>query len=249
VAILGKQGAWSYGELESRSNQLANCLISSGIYPGDIVAIYADRSASLVWALLGILKAGAAFLILEPAYPVARLINYVRVAKPRAWIALEGAGTPPKDLEAFISTIPSHCRFALPESKTAMERHPLREYRDSNPSLPGGPEDLAYIACTSGTTGKPNAIQGIHGPLSHFLKWHCETFNLKETDRFSMLSGLSHDPLLRDIFTPLWLGAMLCIPDPGYVSGPLADWIKQYKITIAHLTPANQLLIPSRRGR
>ena len=74
---------WSYAELDSWSNRLANQLIADGIKPQDVVAIYAHRSAALVWALLGLLKAGAAFMILDPAYPAARLLSYLRLARPR----------------------------------------------------------------------------------------------------------------------------------------------------------------------
>jgi non-ribosomal peptide synthetase component F len=72
-----------------------------------------------------------------------------------------------------------------------------------------GGDDQAYVAFTSGSTGTPKGIVGTHAPLSHFLDWHTRHFGLEERDRFSLLSGLSHDPLLRDVFTPLWLGATL----------------------------------------
>jgi non-ribosomal peptide synthetase component F len=82
VAIADPCDSWTYEELNARSNQLARYLLERGIAREDIVAIHAHRSASLAWALLGILKAGAAFLILDPAYPGARLAEYVRAAKP-----------------------------------------------------------------------------------------------------------------------------------------------------------------------
>jgi acyl-coenzyme A synthetase/AMP-(fatty) acid ligase len=98
---------------------------------------------------------------------------------------------------------------------------------------------------TTGTTGDPKGIIACHRPLSHFLEWHCREFALKRNDRFSMLSGLSHDPLLRDIFTPLWLGATLCIPDPEITMAPdrLKAWMRDQRITVTHITPAmNQIL-------
>lgn len=99
---------------------------------------------------------------------------------------------------------------------------------------------MAYLAFTSGSTGKPKGIVGTHRPLSHFLQWHIDTFALTKDDRFSMLSGLSHDPLLRDIFTPLWLGATLYIPDPRAfkIPGALAEWMGYRGITVAHVTPS-----------
>jgi amino acid adenylation domain-containing protein len=208
-AIVDKQEVWSYGELYERSNQLAHHLINSGIQPGDIVAIHANRSASLVWAMLGVLKAGAAFMILDAAYPPARLSDCLKVVQPKARLQLDAV------------TVPSD----LPRT---------------DPGVLGGPDDLAYVAFTSGSTGTPKAILGSHGPLVHFVRWHVDTFNLKEDDRFSLLSGLSHDPLLRDIFTPLSLGATICVPDAEEMLAPgaLARWMKKREITVAHLTPA-----------
>src|SRR5262249_20620468 len=99
---------------------------------------------------------------------------------------------------------------------------------------------LACIGFTSGSTGKPRGILGCHGPLTHFLPWQCQRFGLTESDRFSMLSGLAHDPLQRDMFTPLWLGATICIPDPEdfHVPGRLAEWMQHSEISVADLTPA-----------
>ena len=110
-AITDPHGSWTYAELNARSNQLAHYLLRSGIQREEIVAVYAHRSASLAWALLGILKAGAAFLILDPAYPAARLIQYVRAAKPRGLINVDTAGALSDELEMFFrrqSTAVSH---------------------------------------------------------------------------------------------------------------------------------------------
>ena len=80
---------------------------------------------------------------------------------------------------------------------------------------------------------------GRHGSLSHFLPWQMETFDLGQADRFSMLSGLGHDPLQRDIFTALWAGATLYIPNEEAFdrAGELAGWLRDEAITFAHLTP------------
>ncbi|HLL46924.1 MAG TPA: AMP-binding protein, partial [Longimicrobiaceae bacterium] len=78
------------------------------------------------------------------------------------------------------------------------------------------------------------------GPLTHFFPWLKRTFGLVESDRFSMLSALAHDPLQRDIFTPLMLGATLCVPPPEALEAPgrLALWMREEGITVSNLTPA-----------
>ncbi|MGH8546047.1 MAG: amino acid adenylation domain-containing protein, partial [Gammaproteobacteria bacterium] len=244
LAIADNKATWSYNELERRTNQLANYLVATGIQPEDVIAIYAHRNASLVWALLGILKAGGAFVILDPDYPDLRLIDYLRAAKPKGWIEIEGERTVPEVLQEFVKDVPCRVRLKLPSLATAQKDGFLDTYSTDFPGVTVAPDDRAYIAFTSGSTGKPKGILGPHGPLAHFFEWHIRTFELTETDRFSLLAGLSHDPCLRDIFTPLLLGATLFIPDPEKIaSGHLADWLNEADISIAHVTPAmGQLL-------
>ena len=168
-AVVDPDEVWSYAELEARSNQLAHYLCASGIQPQDVVAIYGHRSASLVWALLGVLKAGAAFMILDPAYPASRLIECLRLAKPRGWIQIGAAGALPEALEELVATLSWRCRLELPQRTAAEARGLLQGYSTDDPGVMVGPDDLAYVAFTSGSTGKPKGILGGHRPISHFL--------------------------------------------------------------------------------
>jgi amino acid adenylation domain-containing protein len=239
VAINDPHGDWTYAELNARSNRLANYLLAGGIQREDVIAVYAHRSAALPWAVLGILKAGAAFLILDPAYPAARLIQYVRSAQPRGLISLEAAGAVPTDLEQVLQeTI--RCRIGLPRISELGAWNLLENYSAADPQIEILPEDLAYISYTSGSTGEPKGVQGTHGPLSHFLPWQTAHFGLTSADRFSLLSGLSHDPLHREILTCVWIGATLCIPNADLLSasGELPAWMDRQRVTFAHLTPA-----------
>ena len=248
LAVRDKAESWSYRELDEWGNRLAHHLRAGGVESQAVVAIYGHRCATLVWALLGVLKAGAAFVILDPAYPAARLIECLKVARPRGWLALEAAGAPAPELEEFITGLSGCCRLTLPRRALAVERELLAEQPSTDPCVPVGPDALAYIAFTSGSTGKPKGIAGRHGSLTHFRPWLQTEFGLQESDRFSMLSGISHDPLHRDIFTPLQLGAMICIPDPDELgeAGKMAAWMKREQITVAHLTPAMAQLLTER---
>ncbi len=243
VAVIDRFESWTFRELDERSNQLAHCLRAHGIERGDVVAIYAHRSSSLIWAWLGVLKAGAAFLMLDPAYPTPRLIEYLKLAEPNGWVYLEAAGALDESLAEFVST--SSCRAKLTLVPRYQDQDQLAEYPTTTPDVTIGPDDLAYLSFTSGSSGTPKAVEGRHGPLTHFLPWRQRTFGLDENDRYSMLSGLSHDPLHRDVFTPLMLGACICIPEQEVIEtqGSLAEWMKEQQITIANLTPAmGQLL-------
>ena len=115
---------------------------------------------------------------------------------------------------------------------------PLTLASIENPNIEIDTDDLAYIAFTSGSTGLPKGVMGRHGPLTLFTSWALEKFGLNERDRFCVLSGLAHDPLHRDIFTPLQLGGLMCIPDPKDLEAPqrLRAWMKLQAISVANLT-------------
>jgi amino acid adenylation domain-containing protein len=250
-AVLAAELDWSYGELEDLANRLAQRLCAGGVAAGDIVAIYGRRDPRLVLAVLAVLKAGAAFVILDPIYPAERLIECLRLAAPVGWIEMPMPGSDPGATEVlpellaeYFQISPPRCRVLLPAAAglagLAGLAGSLAPWSARDPLVAVGQESLAYIAFTSGSTGTPKGILGRHGPLSHFIPWQQQEFGLSENDRFSMLSGIAHDPLQRDLFTPLQIGGVICIPDPSFLGEPgrLAEWMKNAEITIAHLTPA-----------
>src|SRR6185295_6840889 len=111
-AVMDARESWSYQRLDERSNQLANFLRANGVEAENTVAIYGHRSAPLVLAILGVLKAGAAFVILDPSYPASRLIDCLQIAAPRGWLQLEAAGPLPETLDQFVDTLDC-CRLLL----------------------------------------------------------------------------------------------------------------------------------------
>jgi amino acid adenylation domain-containing protein len=240
--------SWTYGELDAQSNRLAHWLIDRGVEPGEVVTLYGHRSATLVWSVLGVLKAGAAFVILDPTYPAGRLIDCLKLARPRAWIEIAAAGPLPGALEAFVAGLPGCARLRV--ARRSAGPGPLSGLPATAPGRSVGPDDLALIAFTSGSTGAPKGILGRQGPLSQFVPWQCREFGFSAEDRFCMLSGLAHDPLQRDIFTPLQIGAAVCIPDPERMGSPgwLAGWMAGERITVAHLTPAMGQLLTEANG-
>jgi amino acid adenylation domain-containing protein len=213
---------------------VATTLRQAGISRGDLVAIYGRRSAELVWGVLGVLRAGAAFVILNPDQPSARVADSLRLASPRAWLE-----TPGCTRTGEIADVVDGSNYLLRVTLSSDLRH-LSATPGESGLLDSRPDDLAYVAFTSGTTGGLKGIQGTREPLTHFLSWHVHTFALGPEDRFSMLSGLGHDPLLRDMFTPFCVGATLCIPNPDDTLSPsrLREWMLHQRVTVAHLTPS-----------
>ncbi len=240
-AVVSHEHCWSYAELDTHSERIACWLQERGVIVGDIVAIHASRNATLVAAVLGILKAGAAFTILDPAYPVGHIRACIEVARPKACLQIAN-----HTVEGV-----TELRDVLPPDSVCLD---LRDIEQCPELMAQGArrarpvsidaDDIALIAFTSGSTGRPKAVQSRHGPLMRFYPWLQSRFGLCAADRFSLLSGLAHDPLQRDIFNAMYAGASLHIPPPDVMtSGRVAQWMAASEITVSHLTPAmNQVL-------
>ena len=180
---------------------------------------------------------------------------YLKVSQPKGLIVLAKAGVLSDEVKEFVKT-ELHIKSSLPSLEFS-DDGTLSGGLDSNgddylhstsSAYPGvilGPDSIGTLSFTSGSTGIPKGVRGRHHSLTYFYPWMSKEFNLGENERFTMLSGIAHDPIQRDIFTPLFLGARICIPtaeDIG-VPGKLAEWMATNKITITHLTPAmGQLL-------
>jgi amino acid adenylation domain-containing protein len=247
VAVFDPSGQWTYRDVDVLSSRVARALRAAGIAPGEVVAISGHRSAGLVPALLGVMKAGAAFLVLDLGYPIARLEAYVDAAGPAAWIGLDAAGPHDRALAHVMASRPLRARMGVPACGDALDA-PAAEPDD--PDIALGPESPAYIAFTSGSTGRPKAVLGAHGSLTHFVPWQQQAFGLTAADRFSMLSGLAHDPLHRDVFLPLQIGATIGIPPPEDYTDPhrLAAWLRASGITVANMTPGIARLVSMASG-
>ncbi|KAJ6015120.1 hypothetical protein N7540_009711, partial [Penicillium herquei] len=252
---------FTYKQINEASNILGHHLVQSGIQRGDVVMVYAYRGVDLVVAVMGILKAGATFSVIDPAYPPERQNIYLDVARPRALIniakATRDAGELSDIVRSFINEnlelrteIPA---LALQDDGTLVGGSingqdvlaPQVESKSKPVGVVVGPDSTPTLSFTSGSEGRPKGVRGRHFSLAYYFPWMSETFKLTPDDKFTMLSGIAHDPIQRDIFTPLFLGAQLLVPAKEDIQNEkLAEWMQNYGATVTHLTPAmGQILV------
>ncbi|KAI9843059.1 MAG: putative NRPS-like protein biosynthetic cluster [Thelocarpon superellum] len=252
---------FSYRQIDQASNVLAHHLVQSGLQRDEVVMVYAHRGVDLVVAVMGVLKAGGTFSVIDPAYPPERQTIYLDVARPRALVVLERASQEAGMIAPLVRTfIAEHLnlRTEVPALAIADDgtlrggtvdgRDVLAAYTSRQAQTPGivvGPDSTPTLSFTSGSEGRPKGVRGRHFSLAYYFPWMAERFHLSENDRFTMLSGIAHDPIQRDIFTPLFLGARLLVPAKEDIQHErLAEWMGEHGATVTHLTPAmGQILV------
>ncbi len=241
IAVCSAGLSLNWRELDELTTNFAKNLIKHGVKIASPVGILAERRPELLIATLSVLKAGGAFMMLSSDVPEARIQQQFSVVTPDLVITLGKAdrsesellrGLRAKFLEVNV--------LDLTLEHVSTRNTDLTEQDLNNIQLPTVfGESPACITFTSGTTGVPKAIVGRHSALTSFMPWMAKTFDLSDQDTFSLLSGLVHDPLQRDMFTPVWLGATLVVPTEEQMSATqLAPWLLQHGVSVLHLTPA-----------
>jgi amino acid adenylation domain-containing protein len=229
--------ALTYRELAAAVERLAGRLHVQGAGPGDVVAVLAGRNPGTVTAILAAMRIGAAFAVLDVAYPAEELARRAVELNAVAWLRAV-SDQPASGLDFITGPVLDV------DDPAAAEAAPVPWYEPTA-------GDLCYVAFTSGTTGRPRKILGTYGPLAHFLDWYAGAFALTAEDRFSALSGLGHDPFLRDVLAPVWVGASVVLPAADLRDTPaLAAELREHEVTVSHLTPAlaAQLAAMAQRG-
>lgn len=249
----GESRIFTYQDINRASNIVSHKLISDGISKGDVVMIYSSRGVDLMISVFAVLKAGATFSVIDPAYPPERQTVYLQVAKPRGLIVIKSAGilddfvenyiTENLDLKTRVDQLAILSQFNVTSSHDSLL--PFFSQKDTPTGVVVGPDSNPTLSFTSGSEGLPKGVLGRHFSLAYYFDWMSQKFNLSENDKFTMLSGIAHDPIQRDMFTPVFLGAQLLVPTADDIGTPgrLAEWMSIYGATVTHLTPAmGQLL-------
>ncbi|KAI5798979.1 hypothetical protein EDC01DRAFT_25374 [Geopyxis carbonaria] len=258
-----KTRTFTYRQIDEASNVVAHHFVAKGVKRGDVVMVYAYRGVDLVVAVMGVLKAGATFSVIDPAYPPARQNIYLQVAQPKALVVIGKAGILAPLVRTYIETelsiLTELPKLELQDDGSIKggligEVDVLDEQQALKSEGTGvivGPDSNPTLSFTSGSEGIPKGVRGRHFSLTYYFPWMAETFGLSENDRFTMLSGIAHDPIQRDIFTPLFLGAKLLVPTADDIGTPgrLAEWMDENGATITHLTPAMGQLLSAQATR
>lgn len=216
----------SYRELNARAGRLAAKLREIGVGTEDVVALRLPRSIGIVVGALGILKAGAAYLPLNPQTPVAQ-----------ANFELDDSGTRAIVTSAASRDFDPHGRAVifLDEAGRLPDESSAHEVRPSDVGALTAPHHLAYIIYTSGSTGKPKGVEVSHSNLLNLVRWHQQAFDLAPTDRMSLLASVEFDASVWEMWPVLCTGASLHVPDETTRRDPeaLRDWLIDRGITIS----------------
>ena len=222
----------TYAELDTRSSRLANCLRKAGAGPGTLVGVCLNRTPDLVVALTGILKCGAAYVPMDPAFPVERLAMMVEDSN------LTHVITNP-DVGIDAGLLPDTIVRINPDAGPEYSCEPLHYSSD--------PDELAYVIFTSGSTGRPKGVQVTHGALANFLSHFALSPGMGPADTLLAVTTLSFDIAALELFLPLVCGATVVIAtrEEAADARALAERISASGANVMQATPATWRLLLS----
>jgi amino acid adenylation domain-containing protein len=237
TALLFEGQDLGYGELNRRANRLAHHLRSFGLQPDSRVAICMERGIDMVVGLLAILKAGAAYVPLDPGYPVDRLAYMLDDCAPAVLLTQTGVALDAGQVPTVVVD--------------GDDARAIAACADANPDPMGlGATNLAYVIYTSGSTGMPKGAMNEHAAVLNRLQWMQQAFPLGAADRVLQKTPFSFDVSVWEFFWPLMAGATLVIARPGGHKSPeyLAQLIDAMKVTTLHFVPSMLQAFVAERG-
>ncbi|WP_445168174.1 amino acid adenylation domain-containing protein [Mycolicibacterium sp. Dal123E01] len=213
IAVVFEGRHYSYREINESANRHARWLIAQGIGAEDRVAVLLEKSPELVATALGIAKAGAVYLPVDPEYPADRIAYILADADPK---------------------------MVVREPITGIDDLPDGDLTPSDLVRPFGPGNTAYLIYTSGSTGLPKGVPVPHRPVADYFRWFAQEYQISADDRLLQVASPSFDVSIGEIFGVLAQGARLVIPrsdglrDIGY----LTDLLQREAITSMHFVPS-----------
>jgi amino acid adenylation domain-containing protein/thioester reductase-like protein len=214
----------TYRELDESSSRLARRLAEAGVGQETVTGVHLERGADLIRAILAIMKAGGAYLPLDPALPAERLTRMCDQVKPAVVITSDAAA-----LRGTAARV-----LPLGELTADLAARPA-----TAPGTRPHPDSLCYVIYTSGSTGDPKAVAVSFGSLACVIGDMAHEYRISEDDRVGQVAAMAFDTSLEQVFTTLTAGATLTLPPPGTTApSELLRGIERKRITVIDLTPA-----------
>ena len=225
-AIVAADSVLTFAELNQRANRLANYLVSLGVGAETIVGLCLDRSPEFATCALAVLKAGGAYLPMDPAYPVERLGFTLNDARPCVLITTSSQSAKLTDGGWQVINID--------------EAEVIESFSSSDPGMAIDPNQLAYVIYTSGSTGQPKGVEITHESLMNLVTWHQREFDVTPQDKASHLASVGFDAAVWEVWPYLAAGASVHLPDQDTRLSPelLRDWLVASEITVSFLPTA-----------
>lgn len=209
IAIESDNEQLTYADLNERSNQLANYLIGKGVEKGAYIAVIGNRIPVTYIHILGVLKAGAAYVPIDPEYPESRVNQVINIAS---------------------------CQWILDEH--FMQRSNIQEQSNQAPKVDISENDVAYAIFTSGSTGQPKGVVIQHGPVANTIQDINNSYGISSGDAVLGISSLSFDLSVYDFFGPLAVGGKLVLINDQRNISEIAQKVIDYNITVWNSVPA-----------
>ncbi len=226
LAVIASDESLDYAELNRRANRLARSLRASGVQPDDRVAVASERNAQLLVALLAVLKAGAAYVPLDPEFPAERLGHMLADSGARLLLTQQH----------LLGELPGHANpWCLDRDQALWADENASDLKPVNHA-----QHLAYVIYTSGSTGRPKGVAVSHGALVNFLQSMADQPGLAAGERMLALTSLSFDIAGLELYLPLTCGASVVLVDRDSARDPQRLWaaIEQHQVRSIQATPS-----------
>ncbi|WP_406289188.1 amino acid adenylation domain-containing protein [Embleya sp. NBC_00896] len=236
VAVVFEGVELTYAELDARANRLARCLVGVGVGPESVVAVVMDRGIDLVVALLGVLKAGGAYLPIDPQYPAERIAFMLADAGATCVLVSAASAASMPDASGAVPVI------VVDEPGTVAELGRLDGGTPSDAERRGGPtgSSPAYVIYTSGSTGLPKGVLVSHAGVVNRLVWMREQHRIGVGDRVMQKTPFVFDVSVWEFFCTLAAGATLVVARPDGHRDPryIAALAREQRVSVMHFVPS-----------
>ncbi|KAG6058671.1 NRPS protein, partial [Claviceps sp. LM78 group G4] len=226
-AVCAWDGNLTYAVLDQLVTQLARRLVASGISQNRLVSLLFNKSMWTTVAMLGVIRAGGGFILLDPSLPEQRLLAAVRQAQPRLILT-----------SAVNQTLASRLVKQTVTLDWDFFSELDREHGIGEQLQPPSPSSIAYIIFTSGSTGEPKGVQISHGNLSSALHHQASSFAFSPSSRMYNFASYSFDVCIEDVFVVLYAGGCICVPSDDDRRENLEQSINSLRANTLQLTPS-----------